>query len=75
VVHKILVREETPTRALASALVPAPRQGVACVWPVESYLKNLRDDMVRVVRVELRLSVRLCVRGLMRLHLRVDDAS
>jgi hypothetical protein len=62
VVHIILVREAPPTRALARALAPAPRHPVACVRGVESYLRNLRDDRVRVVRVDLTLSLRLRVR-------------
>jgi hypothetical protein len=66
-VHSFLSGEETPTRALARALVPAPRQGVGRVRGVESYLRFRRVDRLMRVRVD--------VRGLMRLRLCVDDAS
>jgi hypothetical protein len=59
--------EETPTARRGVTLAPARWHPVACVRGVESYLRNLRDDRVRVVRGDVRVDVR----GLMRLRLRV----
>jgi hypothetical protein len=65
--HNSLEGGGTPTARRGVTLAPAPRHPVACVRGVESYLRNLRDDRVRVVRGDVRVDVR----GLMRLRLRV----